>query len=470
MPLSLPGGAPRADAVVVAAGAGARFSASASSSPSSSASDLPKQFLPLGGRPLLTLAAEALLTAPGVERVAVTLPAAGFAAWRERVAPFLAFAGDRLRFCPGGATRQESVRLGLRALAAAPAAGGTGAFPAEGPASPESPESPELPELIAVHDGARPAPPPDLIRRVLRAGAEFGAAAPVTPPMDTLWRLGPEGRLGEVLPREAIGAAQTPQCFRRALLVEALEAAAARGFTGTDEASLVRAAGHPVAAVPGSPRNLKVTTPADLDTLRAALPGGSGGRDAGPARLGFGFDAHRFGTTGACVLGGVVFPETPALLGHSDGDALFHALADAVLGALAAPDLGSLFPSADEGLRGAASGRFLRRAVEIAAAGGYAPGQADLTVIGEKPRLAPRREQVRESVAAVLGTPPGAVGLKATTTDGLGFPGRGEGLAVQALVRLDPIPDPLSDRGPAPLPDSRSDSGEEAPGAGPPVP
>ena len=455
MALPLPGAAPRADAVVVAAGAGARFSAASSSS---SGSDLPKQFLPLGGRPLLTLAAEALLAAPGVERVAVALPAAGFADWRERVAPFLAFAGDRLRFCPGGATRQESVRLALRALAAAPGAGGTEA---------STPEPPELPDLVAVHDGARPAAPPDLIRRVLRAGAEFGAAAPVTPPTDTLWRLGPEGRLGEVLPREAIGAAQTPQCFRRALLTGALDAAAARGSTGTDEASLVRAAGHPVAAVAGSPRNLKVTTPADLDTLRAALPAGGGrGAGAGPARLGFGFDAHRFGTTGACVLGGVVFPEAPALLGHSDGDALFHALADAVLGAMAAPDLGSLFPSGDESLRGAASGRFLRRAVEIAAAGGYAPGQADLTVIGERPRLAPRRQAVRESVAAVLGTPPGALGLKATTTDGLGFPGRGEGLAVQALVRLDPLPGHPPDR----LPDSRPDSGQEAPGSGPPSP
>ena len=450
MPPSLPGAAPRADAVVVAAGAGARFSAS-----SVCGSDLPKQFLPLGGRPLLTLAAEALLAAPGVERVAVALPAAGFAGWRERVAPFLAFAGDRLRYCPGGATRQESVRLGLRALAAAPAAAEAGGSRSE------------LPELVAVHDGARPAPPPDLIRRVLRAGAEFGAAAPVRPSTDTLWQLGPEGRLGEVLPREEIGAAQTPQCFRRALLAEALEAAAARGFTGTDEASLVRAAGHPVAAVSGSSRNLKVTTPADLESLRAALPAGFGGEGpgTGPPRLGFGFDAHRFGRTGACVLGGVSFPEAPALLGHSDGDALLHALADAVLGAMAAPDLGSLFPSDDETCRGAASGRFLRRAVEIAAAGGYAPGQADLTVIGERPRLAPRRQAVREAVAAGLGTPPGAVGLKATTTDGLGFPGRGEGLAVQALVRLDP----LRDLRPAPLPDSRPDSGE-SPGAAPSAP
>lgn len=427
---------PRADGVVVAAGAGARFAA-APGGGAGSAGGLPKQFLPLGGRPLLAHAVEGLLRAPGIERVAVALPPAGFAAWRERVAPFLAFAADRLRFCPGGPTRQESVRLGLRALGAdSPPEG-----PEGGPREPS--ESPELPELVAVHDGARPAAPPDLIGRVLRAAAEFGAAAPVAPATDTWWRLGPGDRLREVLPREEIGAAQTPQCFRRDLLAESLAAAAANGFTGTDEASLLRAAGHPVAAVAGSAENLKVTTPADLDALRARLAGGGApgvGSGAGPPRLGFGFDAHRFGTAGALVLGGVSFPGVPALLGHSDGDALFHALADAVLGAMAAPDLGSLFPSADSSLRGAASGRFLRRAVEIAAAGGYAPGQADLTVIGERPRLAPRREAVRESVAAVLGTPPGALGLKATTTDGMGFPGRGEGLAVQALVRLDPRP------------------------------
>ena len=423
---------PRADAVVVAAGAGARFAA-APGGGAGSAGGLPKQFLPLGGRPLLTLAVEGLLRAPGIERVAVALPPAGFADWRERVAPFLAFAADRLRFCPGGSIRQESVRLGLRALGAHSPAG-----PERDAREPS--ESPELPELVAVHDGARPAAPPDLIGRVLRAAAEFGAAAPVAPATDTWWRLGPAERLREVLPREEIGAAQTPQCFRRDLLEESLAAAAANGFTGTDEASLLRAAGHPVAAVAGSAENLKVTTPADLDSLRARLSDGAG-TGAGPPRLGLGFDAHRFGTEGALVLGGVSFPEVPALLGHSDGDALFHALADAVLGAMAAPDLGSLFPSADASLRGAASGRFLRRAVEIAAAGGYAPGQADLTVIGERPRLAPRREAVRESVAAVLGTPPGALGLKATTTDGMGFPGRGEGLAVQALVRLDSLPD-----------------------------
>ena len=404
--------APPADAVVAAAGSGVRYAAGGEA-------PTPKQFLPLGGRPLLVHAAEAMLAAPGVRRVAVVLPKTGFSAWRARVEPFLAAADDRARFCAGGATRQESVRRGLDAL-------GVG-----GPAAAE---------LIAVHDGARPAAAAGLVAEVFRAAARHGAAAPVVRPADTLFRVAPgngaEGRrLAEVIPREDAVAAQTPQCFRREVLAAALAAAERSGFAGTDEASLVRFAGHPVAAAAGDPRNLKVTTPADLEALRSRFgpsrPGGA------PPRLGFGFDAHRFGETGTLTLGGVAFPGTPALLGHSDGDALLHALADAVLGAVGAPDLGAFFPSTDERLRGAASGRFVARAVEIAAAAGHAPGQADLTLIAERPRLGPKRDEVRASVARLLGIPPSSVGLKATTTDGMGWTGRGEGLAAQALVRLD---------------------------------
>lgn len=408
--------APSADAVVAAAGSGVRY-ARAGEAPA------PKQFLPLGGRPLLVHAAEAMLAAPGVRRVAVVLPKNGFASWRARVEPFLAGGasggGERVRFCAGGATRQESVRRGLDALGV----GRAGAA-----------------ELIAVHDGARPAAAAGLVAEVLRAAARHGAAVPVLRPTDTLFRVTPANgaeaaRLAEVIPREDAGAAQTPQCFRREVLAEALEAAERSGFAGTDEASLARFAGHPVAAVAGDPRNLKVTTPADLETLRSRF--GASRAHPGPPRLGFGFDAHRFGETGTLTLGGVAFPGTPALLGHSDGDALLHALTDAVLGAVGAPDIGALFPSTDERLRGAASGRFVSRAVEVAAAAGYAPGQADLTLIGERPRLGPKREAVRASVAGQLGIPPSSVGLKATTTDGMGWTGRGEGLAVQALVRLD---------------------------------
>lgn len=413
--------APPADAVVAAAGSGVRYAA-AGEAPA------PKQFLPLAGRPLLVHAAEAMLAAPGVRRVAVVLPGNGFPAWRARVEPFLRGGGGRVRFCAGGATRQESVRRGLEAL-------GVGGVEAGGGAAESEPA-----ELVAVHDGARPAAAADLVAEVFRAAARHGAAAPVVRPTDTLFRMapanGPEGRrLAEVIPREDAAAAQTPQCFRRRVLDEALDAAARSGFAGTDEASLARFAGYPVAAVAGDSRNLKVTTPADLEELRRrvgpAPPGGA------PPRLGFGFDAHRFGETGTLILGGVLFPETPALLGHSDGDALLHALTDAVLGAVGAPDIGAVFPSTDERWRGAASGRFVARAVEIAAAAGYAPGQADLTLIGERPRLGPKRDEVRASVARRLGIPASSVGLKATTTDGMGWTGRGEGLAAQALVRLD---------------------------------
>lgn len=416
---------PPADAVVAAAGSGVRY-ARGGEAPA------PKQFLLLAGRPLLVHAAEAMLAAPGVRRVAVVLPKTGFSSWRARVEPFLAGgaagAVGRVRFCPGGATRQESVRRGLDALGAG---GAEGANRAEGT---------EPAELIAVHDGARPAAAADLVAEVFRVAARQGAAAPVVRPTDTLFRVDPAngaegGRLAEVIPREGAAAAQTPQCFRREVLAEALRAAERSGFAGTDEASLARFAGHPVAAVAGDPGNLKVTTPADLEALRSRF--GASRRGGAPPRLGFGFDAHRFGETGTLTLGGVAFPGTPALLGHSDGDALLHALTDAVLGAVGAPDIGALFPSTDERLRGAASGRFLARAVEIAAAAGYAPGQADLTLIGERPRLGPKRDEVRASVAGRLGIPPSSVGLKATTTDGMGWTGRGEGLAAQALVRLD---------------------------------
>ncbi len=204
-------------------------------------------------------------------------------------------------------------------------------------------------------------------------------------------------------------------------------------MTGTDEASVVRAAGHPVRVVEGSPQNLKVTRGADLEFARIVLGG-----TPGMPRIGLGFDAHRFGTTGTLQLGGISFPGVAALVGHSDGDAVLHALTDAILGAVAAPDIGALFPSSDAALRGASSERFVQRALGIAANAGYTPGQVDITIIAERPRLAPRIEEMRQRLGELLGIARGAVGLKATTTDGMGFTGRGEGLAAKALVRLDP--------------------------------
>lgn len=402
------GPAKRVGAVVVAGGSGTRFGSG----------DIPKQFQPVLGLPLVVHAVRAVLASESVRRLVLVLPASGFESWQADMGPYFESAGGRVSFCSGGQTRQESTSCGLDAL--------DERFETEEGA---------VPDLVAVHDGARPAPPLALIEEVIEAARRYGAAIPGCRPPDTLWRLAGDGNVDGLVDREHTLGAQTPQCFRRDLLRESLDRAAAAGLSGTDEASLVRAAGHPVRAVEGTPENLKVTRPADLRVARTLL----GGRLEMP-RIGFGFDAHRFGNTGTLQLGGIAFPGVPALEGHSDGDAVLHALTDAILGAVAGPDIGALFPSSDPGLRGAASERFVRRALEIAADAGYGPGQVDLTVIAERPRLAPRIEEMRQRVGAMLGIAPDAVGLKATTTDRMGFTGRGEGLAAKALVRLDPEP------------------------------
>jgi 2-C-methyl-D-erythritol 4-phosphate cytidylyltransferase/2-C-methyl-D-erythritol 2,4-cyclodiphosphate synthase len=397
----------RVGAVVVAAGSGTRFGSR----------ELPKQFQPVLGLPLVVHSVRAVLAAGSIQRLVLVLPAAAFESGRQYLRPFFASEGDRLSYCPGGDTRQESTSRGLDAL--------DERFVRE---------DGEFADLVAVHDGARPAPPLSLIEEVVEAAGRYGAAIPGRRPADTLFGLAGDGTCVEgLVDRERTVAVQTPQCFRRDLLREALDRAAEAEVTGTDEASLVRAAGHPVRLVEGSPRNLKVTHPLDLTLARTLLGGG-----AGLPRMGSGFDAHRFGATGALQLGGISFPGVHALEGHSDGDALLHALTDAILGAVAGPDIGTLFPSSDPGLRGAASERFVRRALEVAAEAGYAPGQVDLTIIAERPRLAPRIDEMRRRIAGMLGILPAAVGLKATTTDGMGFAGRGEGLAAQALVRMDP--------------------------------
>lgn len=391
----------RAGAIVVGGGAGTRFGDDGP----------PKQFRLLSGKPLAVRAVEAMLAHPAVETVVLVLPASGFDRWRALVAPWFEAARAPVRLVAGGASRQESTQRGLAALEEAWKRAGRADDAGE--------------DLVLVHDAARPAAPPDLVARVMRAAKTHGAAIPALRARDTLWEVEPDGRIGSIVDRDRTVAAQTPQAFWRDRLRRALERAASSGFSGTDEASAVRLAGFPVRVVEGSEANLKVTTAADLARLAGS-------------RIGHGFDAHRYGSEGILRLGGVEFPGNAALEGHSDGDALLHAVADAILGAAAAPDIGSLFPSSDPDLRGAPSHRFVLRAVEVAAATGFRPGQADLTVIATRPRLAPRRDQIRARVAELLGLPVDAVGFKATTTDGMGFTGRGEGLAAFAVVRLDP--------------------------------
>lgn len=372
------------DALLMAAGTGTRFGA-----------PVPKQYLPLLGRPVIRHAAEALLR-EGLVRRLLPVVAAGE---ESRVADLLA----GLPVLPpvtGGATRAASVRAGLEALAADP------------------------PETVLVHDAARPVIPPGTLA-ALRAALEAAPGAiPAQPVSDTLKR-GADGRIVATVPRDGLFRAQTPQAFRFAALL----AAHRRGDgSATDDAALLEAAGLPVALVPGGESNVKITWPEDLarvETQFAArlIP-----------RMGTGFDVHRLVEGRPLILCGVAIPFSLGLAGHSDADVGIHALCDAIYGALAEGDIGRWFPPSEAAWKDADSARFLRHAAGRIAARGGVLANADVTLICERPRIAPHAETMRARLADLLGAPADAVSVKATTTERLGFPGRGEGIAAQAAA------------------------------------
>ncbi len=380
-------------AILVAAGRGRRMGA------------VPKPFLPLAGRPMLVHALRALLEAPGVHAAVVVAPPAYLDAARAHTAAFPRVAA----VVPGGEERQDSVAAGLEAVPQA--------------------------EWVVVHDAARPLATPDLVRRVLAAAAETGAATAALPSRDTLKEVA-GGVVRRTLDRERIWQVQTPQAFRAALLRAAHERARREGLRATDDAALVEAAGGVVRVVEGEALNLKVTTPADLELAEAVVARREG---LTPLRTGIGYDAHRLVPGRRLVLGGVTIPFDRGLSGHSDADAVLHALMDALLGAAGLPDIGQHFP-ADERFRGADSRRLLAEVVSRVQAAGFLPVQADVVVLAEEPRLAPHLPAMRAVIAGLLGLEEEAVGIKATTTDGLGAIGRGEGIAAQAVATLRPVP------------------------------
>ena len=295
----------------------------------------------------------------------------------------------------GGATRQAS------ALAALRAAGDAG--------------------ILVLHDGARPFVAPDLIARTVEAARRDGAAAAAVPVTDTIKRL-EEGRL-TTLDRTRLWAMQTPQAARIPLLRQAHEAALG---DATDDVALLEAIGVHATLVEGDPQNMKITTQADL--LR--LPG--------ETRTGMGYDVHSFSPDPARVLmlGGVAFPDHPALDGHSDADALLHAATDALLGAASLGDIGVHFPPSDERWRGMASLHFLGHAARLLREGGWHVVNLDMTVIAESPKVMKRASEIRETVAKALGVEAERVSLKATTNERMGFVGRGEGIAALALATI----------------------------------
>ncbi|HZS83762.1 MAG TPA: bifunctional 2-C-methyl-D-erythritol 4-phosphate cytidylyltransferase/2-C-methyl-D-erythritol 2,4-cyclodiphosphate synthase [Stellaceae bacterium] len=383
----------RCIALVVAAGRGTRLGGR-----------LPKQYLPLGGVRLLRHTLSALRHHPRIEALRAVIHPDDRALYDEAAAGL-----ELLPPVPGGAERQDSVRTGLESLA-------------------------ELaPDHVLIHDGARPFVDAGLIDRVLDALTARAGAIPALPVTDTVKR-GAAGIIAETVDRAALWRAQTPQGFRFADILAAHRAAAGRQLS--DDAAVAEQAGFAVALVPGSEDNFKVTTMDDLARAERHLAS-----RLGDVRTGQGFDVHAFGPGDRVWLCGVAVPHNQGLVGHSDADVGLHALTDALLGAIGAGDIGMHFPPSDPRWRGAASDRFLRHAADLVAARRGIIAHVDVTLICERPKIGPHRAAMAARIAEILAIGRDRVSIKATTTEGLGFTGRGEGIAAQALatVRL-PLP------------------------------
>lgn len=279
-------------------------------------------------------------------------------------------------------------------------------------------------DLVLVHDAARPFAGPALMERVIKAARETGAAVPALPVTDTL-KKGEGGLVTGAQPREGLYAVQTPQGFARDVLIRAYQECPK---ALTDDAGLVERLGLPVALVPGHRSNLKITLPEDFIMAEQMLGQG--------LRVGLGYDVHRLVAGRPLVLGGVTIPYEKGLLGHSDADAVLHALTDALLGACALGDIGQHFPDSDPAYKGISSLILLEKAVALMGEKGFVPAQCDITIQAQRPRLAPYLPQMRETIAKALNLTEDKVGLKATTTEGLGFVGREEGIAAQAVVMV----------------------------------
>jgi 2-C-methyl-D-erythritol 4-phosphate cytidylyltransferase/2-C-methyl-D-erythritol 2,4-cyclodiphosphate synthase len=374
-------------ALVVAAGRGTRAGGA-----------LPKQYRQLGGRAVLRWSLERFRRHPRIGAVCAVIHP------DDRTLYDAAAAGlDLLPPVHGGTTRQDSVRLGLESLAAL------------------------APQTVLIHDAARPFIDDATIDRTIAALAEAPGAIVAVPVTDTIKR-GEGGRIAATIDRGGLWRAQTPQGFRFDAILAAHRAAA--GAELSDDAAVAERAGLAVALVPGSEMNTKLTSEDDL--RRAALLAGA----ASETRVGTGFDVHAFGPGDHVWLCGVKVPHTQALVGHSDADVALHALTDAIFGAIGAADIGAHFPPTDPRWRGAASDRFLAHAVSLLAARGGSVVHADVTIICERPKVGSHRAAMIERLAAILGADPSRCSVKATTTEGLGFTGRGEGIAAQAVATV----------------------------------
>ncbi|MGD0112789.1 MAG: 2-C-methyl-D-erythritol 4-phosphate cytidylyltransferase [Armatimonadota bacterium] len=420
---------PRTAALIAAAGRGERLG-----SPDN------KAFVLLNEKPLAWYALDAIRAAGGIEEIVLVVAPADVE--RARRCFLSADSGEgcdavTLKVTAGGEQRQESIRAGLTEV------------------------NPEC-DLVLVHDAARPLVRPALIRQCIEAAGRHGAVIAAVPATDTVKEVGAEGAVAATLDRSRVWLVQTPQVFRYGWLMEAHEKAADSGFAGTDDAALVEHLGHRVHVVLGDIDNIKVTWNEDLRRAERYLlyEGRSGVNEdmlqsgdirAGEARLsqrqqtrereaayrsGIGYDAHPFGTGRPLVLGGVVFARETGLDGHSDADVVCHAICDALLGAAAAGDIGGRFPDTDPQYAGISSLALLSRSAQIVRSAGWNIENVDAVVIAEAPKIAPRVAEMRRALAGAMGVTAEQVSVKGKTTEGMGFAGRREGIASEAIVLL----------------------------------
>jgi len=380
----------RVVAIVVAGGAGKRMGG-----------DVPKQFLPLGGCPIVDRTISALAASPRIDGILLALPPRfpGDVKTSYRGRPKV------LQVVDGGAERQDSVRNALAAV------------PGEA-------------EVILVHDAVRPFVSLDLLARCVELAREHGAVVPVVPVRETVKEWDRKRKTLSTVDRSLLYRAQTPQAFRAGILREAYEKADAAGRRATDDASLVEAAGIPVTPIPGEEANIKITIPEELRMAEGLL------REEANFRIGLGGDAHRLVEGRELWLGGVKVEHEKGLLGHSDGDVLLHAIADALYGAMGDRDIGHHFPPDREETRGIPSRKILEHARGRMEELGYALVGLDAVIVCEEPRIAPIARALCASVAEILSVPAERVSLKGKTTEGMGFEGRREGISAWAVALL----------------------------------
>ncbi len=376
-------------AVVVAAGSATRMQG------------IDKMLVPLAGVPVVLRSVRALAASDCIDSLVIVTRTECM----ETLRTLCAEVSKPVTVVPGGASRPESVLAGLAAL-------------------------PEGTELAAIHDGARPLVTQSVIAEAVEAAERCGAAAPAVPVHDTI-KQAENGLVRATPERKTLFAVQTPQVFDVKLLKTVLRAAMERGIALTDDCSAVEAAGKPVVLTQGCEENLKITTPVDLTLAEAIL------KRRKTMRIGHGYDVHRLTEGRRLILGGVEIPFERGLDGHSDADVLVHALMDALLGAAGLRDIGVLFPDNDPAYKNISSMLLLDRVMQTLERAGYAVGNVDVTVLAQRPKLKDYIPVMRENLARAMKIPLDCVNIKATTEEGLGFTGSGEGIACHAVCLLE---------------------------------